>query len=77
MSGVLAGTVLFSTPGKWRVYIAVYAVEGGDPGDSVSVVFNGQPIQTFTNDFRGGFPYETMKGSFGASPLQEKTFSAS
>ena len=56
VSGVLAGTVLFSTPGKWRVYIAVYAVEGGDPGDSVSVVFNGQPIQTFTNDFRGGFP---------------------
>jgi hypothetical protein len=61
VTGVLAGTVLFSTPGKWRVYIAVYAVEGGDASDTVQVVFNGRPIETFHNDAKSGFPCEGGK----------------
>jgi len=61
MTGFLAGTVPFSSPGKWRVYIAVYAVEGGDVSDTVSIVFNGQPIQTFYNNPKKGSPCDGSK----------------
>ena len=74
VTGFVAGTVPFSSPGKWRVYIAVYAVDGGDVSDSVSIVFNGQPIQTFSNDPSKGFPCDgsiclNSKGTYVADAL--------
>ena len=61
VTGFLAGTIPLSTAGKWRVYIAAYAVAGGDKTDTLQIVINGQMIQTFKNDPKGGFPCDGSK----------------
>ena len=56
VTGFLAGSVPLSSPGKWRVYLAAYAVAGGDPADTLQIVMNGQTVATFNNNDKKGFP---------------------
>jgi hypothetical protein len=61
VTGFLAGTVPLSSPGKWRVYLAAYAVEGGDTADTLQIVINGATVATFNNDPKSGFPCDGSK----------------
>ena len=75
VTGFVAGSIPLATAGKWRVYIAAYAV-AGDKTDTLQIVINGQAIASFTNDPGGGFPCNgntclDKKGTYVADTIVE------
>ena len=72
VTGFISGTMMMPTPGKYRVYVAVYAVAEGDATDTTQIVMNGQPIATFSNKVGTGAPCAVTPAAAGGVCLNDQ-----